>query len=188
MDINFDKLLEGITAGIEKDEIPFLYELAQDAPINRVLELGSFVGKSTIVLALAMQESEGLVIACDYFPQNATDWTNDHIIKDTYLDFWQNLTTRGLDKSVISIKQDIKTLLPTLGGQWGLIFIDAGHTVDQVLMQSIWAWDKLPKGGYLAWHDYDRKAWPDVKTTIDVLINKWDRKLIRRGFLVAIKK
>jgi len=190
MAINFD-LIKGMTTGVTDKEAEHLYDCAKDIPVNRILELGGFVGKSTIAMAQAMKETGGTVVTCDLFPKNAKDWVDGHIIPDTFKEFWHNLGKRKLSRNVFGIKGDIRTLLPKFSGKWGMVFIDAGHTVDQVLQDSLWAFKNVPEGGYIAWHDYDVDKWPEIKIVVDTLIDLYGIKksdVTLTEFLLVIKR
>ncbi len=59
-----------------------LYDYATKCPLNRVLEFGSFLGKSTACLAQAMKERDGVVVAMDVFPENRENelfWPNETV-------------------------------------------------------------------------------------------------------------
>jgi len=62
-----------------------------------------------------------------------------------------------------------------LGGPlFDFIFIDDGH-LEHEIRGDIEGWLPLLKqGGIMAFHDYTRKAWPDVKVVVDELMSSYE--------------
>jgi hypothetical protein len=181
MELHYKNILGGLT----DNEAVVLNDAAEAAPVKRFLEVGTFCGRSASVLA---HHAETLV-CIDLFCKNQHFWGQDIIIKDTHQTFWDNLGNIGLAKKAITLKGNSKDILPTLGGRFGLIYIDGGHTMADVLPTAIWAWEHLFDGGMLCFHDYENKSWPDVATVVDCLMSKWKVKpMARSGMMLTIKK
>jgi predicted O-methyltransferase YrrM len=120
------------------DEASVLFECASKAPLNRILELGSFVGKSAVVLSSALNKN-GTLICVDFFSKNHVFKTNteNEIVADTLVSFWNNVTERGLENKILTLKGNYNNILPTLEGRFGMIFIDGGHLIqDRCLPQN----------------------------------------------------
>lgn len=173
-----------------------MYETALEAPVPRFLELGTFAGKSACVLAKALKDrgDHGTLICCDYFPMQ--QWAKKTMedpapekVANTLLQTWENLRRYKLEDYVLTIKGNYGTLLPTLNGCYGVVYVDGGHFLDRVLADCLYAWNHLVPGGYLMLHDYENDMFPDVKQVVDALLKLWDREIFaREGITVIIRK
>lgn len=184
MDYSFkNKDGQDVKGWLSEEEAGILYEYALEAPIPRILELGSFVGKSSIVLASAIKKRDGVLVCIDFFWKNFRYVTPDteEIIPDVLESFWSNIRERNLENYVMTLRGNHNTIIPTLRGEFGMIFIDGGHTIENTLSVALDSWERLGKGGYLVFHDYNNTTWPDVKICVDVLKNKWQREFIKKA-------
>ena len=180
--------LNDIKGWLSEAEAEALFECALTCPINRVLELGSFVGKSTIVLAKAMEERDGLVFAFDIFNNNQK-FKEDIVVKNTLKEFWENISKHQVSGNVIALRGDHKDLLDKISGKWGMIFIDGGHDFLNTLLNGRYAWNNVRKGGYIAFHDYhNTDTWGGVKEAVDVLLTKWGVEIYKEAGSIAIIK
>jgi len=195
MDYSFrNKDGSNIKGWLSEEQAQILYDCDLKAPTPRVLELGSFVGKSAIVLASAMKKRSGFLMCIDFFIKNSNYITPEgttEVIPDRFVSFWSNIKERNLENHVITIKGYHNTVLPTLGGNFGMIFIDGGHMIQDTLFIAINSWERLDEGGFLVFHDYGHKDYPDVKLCADVLKAKWKRdfvKVSKNSSLVVLQK
>lgn len=182
-----------ILGWLSEEDAGILLEFASKAPINRVLELGSFVGKSAVVLGEAMRKEKGTLICIDYFADNMVFESGGikQVVTDTREAFWQNIKGRGLEGQVLALKGDYKNILPILSGSFGLVFIDGGHDFTNTSFAAEQSWRLLVPGGFLVFHDYNNRTWPDVKACVDDCLIKWGRKFVRQSAnsnLVVIQK
>lgn len=118
------------------------------------VEIGSFYGRSTAVIALGFKiaEKDGKVFAVD-----------PHASRVSRYDFFlENLEKSGVrdwvvpvrERSEIVIRQRIpKELFDT---KISLLFIDGQHTYEQLKMDLAWV-DIVCRGGVIAFHDYTKK-------------------------------
>lgn len=58
------------------------------------------------------------------------------------------------------------------------IFVDGDHTTPGIQGDIEAWWPHLKTGGYMAFHDYTRKDWPDVKPVVDAHIKAEKAKTI----------
>jgi glycosyltransferase involved in cell wall biosynthesis/SAM-dependent methyltransferase len=151
---------QGIDGWMTIGELNWLYE--QASKCNSVLELGSWKGRSSHAL---LSGCKGIVTCVDTFQGSADpkDWTNDLAKKtDIYKEFMKNVghfknleVLRMTGEEAASLCKDRK---------FDMIFIDAGHTYEEVKKDiALWR-DKATV--ILSGHDYTN-AWEDVKRAVD---------------------
>lgn len=149
--------IPGMTA---PSELKALYYAVLFAPRGNVVEIGSWLGKSTVFIAKALQQKDsGQVYAVDTFQGNAgkeslytAPLSEDESI---YQRFKNNLNVAGVQKVVkplkttsekASYKKELKSA--------AVVFIDGCHEYDEVL-EDIKRWKShVKKDGLLILHDY----------------------------------
>jgi predicted O-methyltransferase YrrM len=142
---------------LTRNEVNFLKELAGMLPPNPIIvNIGAGAGTSTLSFLEARQDCT--VISIDILTDQSEVTTNEH------------LRLREIDQldaeRVIRIWGDSSAT----GRRWpfgpvDMVFVDGDHTAPGV-MADIEAW--LPLAGrIIAFHDYTRKLWPDVKPIVD---------------------
>ena len=182
--------IDKVTGWLQKNGADLLYECAMTCPTSRILEMGSFVGKSACVLATAMKERNGVVICSDIFAKNMKYWGKPGVIfPDTLQSFWDNITGLKLQDYIITIKGNHIVLIDTVRGKFGMVYIDGGHTAKYIIPDALYAWEHTIEGGYVVFDDYGNVKWPDVKICVDVMLKKWEREIHKQaGFVVAIRR
>ena len=192
MNIN---LINRISGGNHPEGVKLLYELAQESPTDRILELGSFVGKSAIVMASALKDAgrKGTILCIDRFANNIKWWGPGHpSYPEALKSFWEHADYIGVSDYLVAIQSEITTAISRMQGKFGMIYIDGGHTLENVIPNALWAWENLVEGGILLFDDYDHAGthtWKDVKTCVDCLLVKWQRPIYKQAALMAaIKK
>lgn len=165
-------LYEDVAGWLVPEEAQALYKCVKESPGNNVLEIGSYCGRSTCVLAKACKDHGGVVLAYDLFPNSST--YEDGRVVNTLQELWHNLEKYGLSEFVYTIRGDHSNTLPATQGKFGTVFVDGGHEMYDVLLGFKNAYHKLVKGGFLVFHDYGNELFPDVKLTLDVLMAKYD--------------
>jgi len=118
-----------------------LQELARG---KRVLEIGSYCGKSTICLAQTAEH----VTAVDYFDGRSTPEP-----KDTFAVFWENLRRYRVDSRVATLSPDEE-----FGEGFDLAFIDGAHDIESVRADIDKALRSIKPGGLLVFHDYRTRS------------------------------
>lgn len=134
------------------------HALANLAVGKRVLEIGSYHGRSTICLAQTAKE----VISID--PHDGRGTPKPQPTLDKYR---RNLERYG----VANVTSFIGTLDNTmLAGEFDLAFIDGAHDYDSVVRDARGAAKLLKRGGLLAFHDYGDKN--GVTRAVDELVSQ----------------
>lgn len=130
----------------------------------RVLEIGSYCGRSTICLA----QSAASVDCIDTFQGTGTSKP-----KDTLAEFEANLERYGVSDNVTAHRGPsvpVCSILKTHGNRFDLVFIDGSHDFHSVMADVRAALPLLRLGGLLAFHDYRRPRDPEVTQAVDRLI------------------
>jgi predicted O-methyltransferase YrrM len=145
--------------------------LAQKALLHeRIVEVGSWMGRSTTVLA---EHTPGKVWAVD-------TWMGSeelkHILADKpsdwlYESFIKNMGDRA---NVVPVRMPSLEASRALGDiKFDMVFIDAAHDYESV-KQDIEAWSVLCRpGALLCGHDYN---WPEVRKAVDECLPEVARK------------
>lgn len=189
--IDIDLIEREVFGWLGTGEVEKLHELASICPNNKSIELGSYLGKSAITIGLAMKEKSGTLICVDAFYENQhfVHKDKDETVRDSYKYFWDNINKFGLSETVITIRGQVRDLLPKIGGRFGLIFVDASHTMDHVVQDGMWAYRNVVPGGYVVFHDYGNENWGwDVKPTIEAFKNLWKGEWSHHWMLAIFKK
>ena len=190
---------EGIPGWLSENEAITLYELARAVPDDSpvAVEIGSWQGKSSLVLAKGLKGKTNPILYC-IDPFNGDAGASDRVIysralstmnkslKEAFLD---NMSRHG----VLDVVQPLEGYSFEFAGGFtdpiDLLFIDGAHEFDAVL-QDYEQWSPMLRpGGMIAFHDvvmednpdpegpamvvkqhiFDNPLWTDVKL-IDALL------------------
>jgi len=152
---------------LSDDEAAVLRQLASKCRL--VLELGSYVGRSTVVLA----EGASHVVALDHHrgsqehqpgkthhdPQFVDPKTG---VFTTYPAFLANLRRDGLESRVsifIGWSDMAWILRPAI---FDMVFIDASHDFDAAMADGLLALELVRPAGLVVFHDYGVRGFPGV--------------------------
>lgn len=127
-------------------------KLAELSAGKRVLEIGSYCGRSTICMARTAEH----VTAVDYFDGRCTPQPQDTLEK-----FRANIDRYGLTNKVTIANPD-----EDLSGPFGFAFVDGAHDYESVLRDAHRASQLLDEGGLIAFHDYDNGRDPEVTEAV----------------------
>lgn len=163
------KFPEDVAGWLSRAEGEKLYELAASA---RVLELGSYCGRSTICLAQASRE----VHVCDCFTAMGTGGDSEN--RNTYEDFWHNIVRYGVAGNIVVHRGFIPDEVPLLSGAFDLIFVDASHDAASVHRDILLVLPFARPGTVMAFHDYANQSWPDVQAVVDRWRQEWEIEVV----------
>ena len=124
---------------------------------KRVLEIGSYCGLSTVVMARVAEH----VTAVDYFDGRGTP-----LPRNTAAEFKNNIDRYGVAEKVVTCHPGAQIPLPS----YDLAFIDGAHDHQSVANDAYKAMCVLSRGGLLAFHDYKHPMHPGVEQAIDDLL------------------
>ena len=191
---------EGIPGWLSEDEAITLYELARQLPANSpvAVEIGSWQGKSSLVLSKGLKGKTSPVLYC-IDPFNGDAGASDRVLysralttmnkslKEAFLD---NMRRHGVLDVVRPLEGYSFDVVKDFKGPIDLLFIDGAHEFDAVL-QDYEQWSPLLRpGGTIAFHDvvfgenpdpagpgmvakariYDNPMWVDVNLIDNLLV------------------
>lgn len=139
-----NSILHTVDGWLDNEEAELLYRTALEARGN-IVEIGSYHGRSTCVLALAAREANAQVYSIDpHTPADEQPYSNaDHAI------MLANIVNQGLAQWVYITNFASPDVASIWQGHIGMVFIDGDHTQVQADFD---AWDRhLPE--YVAFHD-----------------------------------
>jgi hypothetical protein len=164
-----------IVSAVRLNECIKLYELAKSSNKN-IVEIGSWLGRSSIILAAGSFESQRVPVYC---VDTWTDLENTNHY-NYYPEFMNNIKRVGVDKIICPLKGDSVEVSKIFAGEIDLLFIDGDHSYEGVKRDYV-AWS--PKvNGYIAFHDYLNE--PGVTR----LVNELDTDIDLTYSLAVIKK
>lgn len=177
----------------------FLWELACRPADGHILEVGSWMGKSTCILAGACIETHpGTRVYCvDPFEMREADlqdFYHRYLIHrgppGTFYQFAENARRFGFSDAVVPVAAKSGQAIPFLPVRFRMAFIDAGHTYDRVKEDTELALPLIVKGGVLALHDAaGPTAWPGVARFVkeDLMPREDLRHIGTRGAVEAFE-
>jgi predicted O-methyltransferase YrrM len=149
-----------------------------------IAEIGVFMGQASIYLASKIKENGLLNVklyAVDHFSGslehikpgslkvNELDKNPDFI----YNTFIENVNTYAVSDVIVPVRKTSTEAASTFDDNFfDLIYIDAGHTYDDV-KNDITAWKpKLKVGGIIGGDDYGKDVWTGVYTAVNEMFGK----------------
>jgi predicted O-methyltransferase YrrM len=154
------ELIEG---WMRPSEIEWLTETACTMPIGaRVVEIGSWKGKSTVAICKGLADRNARMWAVDTFEGDAgTDQFIGQVPPGEVLDaFRANTREFAFLELVIARSTEAATRFDDASLDW--IFIDADHSYEAVVAD-IRAWTrKLKPGGLMSGHDFGQRGVMDA--------------------------
>ena len=152
-----------ITGWLEEAEARTLYRFAAElGPRGPILEIGSWHGKSTIVLATAAQHIGSRVVSVD--PHAGINYWQDNFgpmdkLGPSFEAFSANLQNAAVSDAVEALVMTSRQAFDQLGDRppFSFAFIDGNHGYSSVHQDfELWS-QRLLVGGVLAFHDSDSK-------------------------------
>ena len=163
----FIENLESISSGrddiqpsVEPELGKFLGLVIRLTNAKKVLEIGSGVGYSALWLGEGVKITGGRVVTVDNHER-----THKEVVK--------NITNAGLDNWVEKKLGNAEDIIETLGGDWDLIFQDAGKYLYPLLHNKIV--DLTRTGGLIIADDTMFKMNPDVRKGLGDHMDKYNK-------------
>jgi MMP 1-O-methyltransferase len=157
----------GSTPGFfRSDEGEALFSVARRAaPIGPIVEIGSYLGRSTLFLAAAVAaEGSGVVFSIDHHrgsEEMQPGWPDHDAslldpatrLMDSLSRFRSSIKDAGADDIVACVVGESSSVARHWRSDAGLVFIDGGHG-ELVCWSDYRSWaPRVAKGGFLAFHD-----------------------------------
>lgn len=132
-DVTFTEHISKIGGWLQKEEAVFLYKLAQKVQDGlKIVEIGSYEGKSTISLALGARTNVQ-VIAIDPHTGDISEALAGKVI-NTYEKFLGNISAAGVGHKIKPMKMtSVEAAARYSDGPIGMLFIDGWHSTEAVL-------------------------------------------------------
>lgn len=157
--------IHSIKGFLAENEGEALYHLAKKASqLGPCLEVGSYCGKSTVYLASACKQSDGLLFAVDHHRgseehQQGEEYHDPELfddsaqLMDSFRTFRANMRAARLEDWVVPVVAPSAVAARRWNTALGMVFIDGGHSLEAALTDyRCWARHIVP-GGFLAIHD-----------------------------------
>lgn len=185
------KVIRTIEGSTTLAEGQWLYQRTRDLPEQEqvVVEIGSFLGKSTICLAAGVSQSSGAKIyAID--PHQGDAVIEHKFSGPTYKKFLTNVTKSGLRQIVVPIRKTSRQAAKLWKRPIGLLFIDGDHAYGGVKHDLIKFGKYLRSEGALVVHDALNPGAGLVKALVEEMFNKFKYSAfgVVGSMLYAIKK
>ena len=186
-------LMTPIEGWLTEDEADLMIAVAvkmlTTMPQCGIVEIGSYCGRSTVVLASVQRvlAPQGKVLAID--PHEGMVSTSHYRLKvmaPTLEKFTQNMAATGLT-NFVTLCQSFSTEVD-YDGEIGLLFIDGLHDSLSVKTDLLHFAGALADGGYVMFHDYAH-YFPGVETFVDELLMTHEYELVGHvDSMIAIRK
>jgi predicted O-methyltransferase YrrM len=180
---------------LEREEAELLYRLAAAASRRgRIVELGSYCGRSSIVLAAALTgASSGLLVCIDTFRGSAEHQPGrrhfdpetlvDGVV-DTYPAFTRNLKHAGLLDRVDVMRLSTLEAAASFSDSIGLLFVDADHAYEAIA-GDLRAWSaRIIQDGWIVLHDIG--AWSGPTRAAADLLDAGFKRYAQSGTALAL--
>jgi hypothetical protein len=152
---------------MSEEELGWLYETARALGGGTVVEVGSFMGRSSCAILGGLREGRGGRLVCvDLWSGKGTvreaevaanggpEWLKGKLVA--------NVQSRSLALPIVAMGQSHECAEDFEDEKLAWVFIDGCHEQEQVYTDII-AWSrKVETGGIISGHDYDRLEWPGV--------------------------
>jgi len=167
--------LDEVEGWLTKGEAALLARCVAGAPTqtgSTIVEIGSYKGRSTLLIALAASELGGdrTVVAID--PHTGYHFGDG---QDTYDALVGTLQAAGV-AAVVDVRRT-RSLDTKLDAPIALAFVDGLHDLDSVRADHAHVAAQLVAGGLVAFHDY-KESFPGVVEIVDGLLSGGEYELV----------
>ena len=150
-------------------EADYLYQLAAGLDQNdRIVEVGSYLGRSACAIGLGCRESGARLITIDHFRGNP-----EHQIKPTCEGLRQNLARLGVLDWVEIMACEAREAAENIERPIHALFIDDQHDYGNVMRTSSAFIPRLISGGHVLWHDAIGHGWIGVERAVSEITKLW---------------
>lgn len=155
-----------------------------DRPPDRIVEIGSYCGGSTVVIATAARRRNRAVqvFAIDPFQAGS-----DNYLKDYETLFDRNVADWRVEDTIVKVRMTSLAAAVTWKDPVDVLYIDGDHEYDAVHADIRAFVPFVREGGLVAFHDY-KGGKPGVPRAVDELVTPYHPKLFQAGSLVVFRK
>lgn len=185
---------------------PLLNAIIPLLPVRkRILEIGSFEGRSTVWFVENMLEDRGVVVAIDTWeggeehqPDGTAPVESMSAVEGRF-DENVRIATEKFPQRYVSKVQDtsynaLASLIREGEDPFDFIYVDGSHVAKDVLTDLCMAWPLLKEGGIMVMDDYLWTGSSDVlhrpKLAVDAFVNTFAEsvEVLHLGYQVAVRK
>ena len=138
-----------------------LEDIFKNRKIEKIIEVGSWLGSSTIYFANHVSEN-GKVYAVDHW-EGSIEHKECELLPTLYKQFLSNIIHKNLTHKVIPIKMKSFEASFNLNDKADIIYIDAAHDEKNVFQDIYQYFPKLKENGIMCGDDW---WWPSVKKAV----------------------
>jgi len=144
-----------ITGWFSQDEAIAMQSLVKGLPPGaRVAELGSFQGRSSVVIASVLPP-DGILYCVDHFEGSPEHKGGDFKLEYLGVNFINNIKKFQVDDQIrVLIMDTLEASERFVGEFFHLVFIDAAHDYEGVKADILQWYPKIKMKGFLICHDY----------------------------------
>ena len=157
---NESKLRDDIQPSVEPELGKFLGLIVRLTKAEKILEIGSGIGYSTIWLAEAVKITDGKVVTIDNHER-------------THKELLQNISNAGLGKWIEIKHGNAEDIVPTLSGSWDIVFQDGGKYLYPLIYEQIFNLTRT--GGLILADDTLFKVNPNVRKGLGNYMDEYNR-------------
>ncbi len=158
--VDFDELFESlkdVNGWMTKDQARRLWDRAKELSAGqRIVEIGSFQGRSMVVLASAVASGVELIAIDPHGGNDRGPQEIDGFVEEAESDhqiFLNNLTNAGVRDKVTHLRKFSDKALSDVPGTVDLLYVDGAHRFAPASSDiRLWG-DKVANGGHLLVHD-----------------------------------
>lgn len=163
---------------MNRDEMVFLAHFIKWLQPEKVFEIGTFDGLTTVNMAMNCPE-EATVYTLDIPEEdvNESKFTIDTINSPMVYNEERKkyIKSTHLKQKIVVLEEDSATFnFSPFKGKIDLFLVDGSHTYEYCYSDSLKAYESVKKGGVILWHDYNKiKALPGVTEALNKLQREW---------------
>ena len=154
-----------------------------DRPLDRVVEIGSYCGGSTVVIATTARRLNPRVRVFAVEPFAAT---GDRYQKDYESLFDRNVADWAVTDTIVKVRQMSHDAAKTWKDPIDFLYVDGDHEYDGVVADIRAFVPFVRVGGIVAFHDY-KPGKPGVPRAVDELVAPYHTKLFQAGSLAVFR-
>ena len=152
------KIASGVEGWLDEANAKAMFDCARDKIAGDIMEVGSYRGRSTTVLAAAaLTKKVKLWVVDPFYIDDAFPGDPDSSVSDvnTFCDFFRKMKEFGFWDDMHFMRGTSEEIGAHWDGLLSFIFVDAHHTYEHVKRDfEIWS-PKIADDGYFVFHDTD---------------------------------
>lgn len=164
----------GSSEALEKDEAALLWEAVQHVGVDAtIVEIGCEFGRSSVLFAyMVRQEVMRRLICIDPWIGANGDETEEMNVR-VASNWMREMRATRAPFALYCMKSEFVPLR----GSIDLLYIDGGHTAMDIATDCRFIKYVSP-GGLVAFHDYGRLHYPEVKPAVDAIMRRYNYELL----------